>query len=36
MFTKCSRCGNGNIKYDHKYCSICGLKLEEAKKDGDK
>ncbi|MGX7300264.1 zinc ribbon domain-containing protein [Enterococcus gilvus] len=31
MSRECPRCGNERIKEDHKFCSICGLKLEEKK-----
>lgn len=29
MIKKCPRCSNENLKEDYKYCSICGLRLEE-------
>lgn len=25
----CPRCKNENIKYNHKFCSVCGMKIEE-------
>ncbi|WP_408639911.1 zinc ribbon domain-containing protein [Enterococcus malodoratus] len=28
MSRECPKCGNERIKEDHKFCSICGMKLE--------